>query len=490
MTITPDTNSLRIDALHRRVSALEDAINPSRPAPPDELDPPVAVPPPAGLDMMSDPGNLALRDYIRTLPFARLMPAFPFYLIPTEQECDWIIEGTTAKSQTRGVESINGQYPMARAYEASRLAGVEGKITFGVKGNIGQQMIGYGYGHPGYTTLRFQGEDIDVDIVGLDDEAEMRTTLGGAHGFIESIRFFNIGLRGGAANFVVATIGDAAHETDVGDVVFDGCAWLNDPSWSEGDYAPHTSGLHLGDHRSLILRRHRYEGFRGREHCLYDKSSSHGPTWIVQNDMKGGNRTWFQRRPDPGKNIEPVGDFCVLLNEGDSYGWDHGDDGSSFAGGSAITVWTCPMDRVFIAGNTVRDAKYGCLMLGAQPPSQGNFLNAAGFPIREAWIWDNYFDNSHTGHPVNLPSRSAVAITSVQHAHLGPNTFANGAELVLDNEWGMNAHGIKNGKVTLYGEQYAAMMIQTYRDTPAGRLVTGREKEAMTVPLPPTAAGR
>tara|TARA_R110000782_G_scaffold259110_2_gene349297 strand:+ start:10547 stop:12202 length:1656 start_codon:yes stop_codon:yes gene_type:complete len=446
--------------------------------------------------MHSDPDDQALADYIDSLPFKDKMPAFPYYDVPTRDSCDWIISDRLAESM-HGQPTYHGPEPMAAAYQLSREAGFEGEIMMGVVGNIGNQLIGYGYGSQG-GTLGYKNEagdyeDIQLGIVGLTADAEMRSTLGDKYGFIDSLRCFNIGFRGGYGNFILSTVDhDPSAQGDIGDVLFDGCWWLNRAEWSEGEYPPHTSGLHLGDHRSLILRRHKFAGFRGREHCLYDKSSYAGPSWIVQNDMRGGNRTWFQRRPDPSNNVRPRGAFVVLLNKGDSYGWDHGSDGASFAGGSAITVWTAPDDTVFIAGNKVIDAKYGCLTVTAQPASKGNWFtveNSTGtelpYVVERLYIWDNVFDNGHVGHPPNLPSRNAVSVAAVKELHIGPNEFLNGAVLALPNEWSMRVAGFDNGAVSLYGAEYLNSVNIRSTDgvgeLAVERQMTQLEKEALVV---------
>ena len=35
-----------------------------------------------------------------------------------------------------------------------------------------------------------------------------------------------------------------------------------------------------------------------------------------------------------------------------------------------LTIWTNPDDRTFVFRNEVIDAKYGCLMVGAQTPEE------------------------------------------------------------------------------------------------------------------------
>lgn len=473
-----------IEAKYKRVLAAE---------PPEGPEPPT----------YDDPGDQELAEYIATLPeiMRAKMPAFQFYVIPKEEDCDWIITPNTATS-TKGLGTITGTSPMGRAYQVWRQAGNTGRCTFGVRGAIGPQQIGHGWGHVGVGTIHWRLPDgtydnLDIEIVGLDKYAEMSIGIGNKYGFVDSLRVFNIGLRGGGGNFIVST-SDGDNDGDVydevGDILFDGIWYLNDKDWSPGQYSPHTSAFHLGDHRSLVLRRIKLaadvtgeHSWRGTEHTHYDKSSWTGPTWIVQNNMKGGNRTWFQRRPDIRDNVRPMGDYMVLMNEGDSYGWDHGEGGETFAGGSAMSVWTAPDDRVFVAGNRVADAKYGCLMLGGQGPDRDWYVEdetgqEEPYVIKEAWVWDNYFENAHIGHLPGRPKRNAVALSSVKDLHIGKNTFANDARLCLYNKWAAERHGMDNGTVRLYGD-HSNVHVRKY--DPAidnERELTAVEREALEVP--------
>jgi len=407
-----------------------------------------------------------LAAYVAGLPFADELPPLPDYTKPAADDCDWIWSDETRPGDAYRAWLAEGHAPTET-------------FTIGVEGARGFVRVGHGWGSLGGDTIgtAARTDRISVRLVGLTPDAEVKLSIGHQWALVERLEVHDLGLRGDSSNFIVGTV---LLGIPAGDLVFDGCEFLQGHERSN----PHVSGAHLGDHRSLVVRNHRTSpDLRLREHDFYIKSSTAGPTWIVDNVFGAGNRTWFQRRPGANEgNARPAGPFIVMRNRGDGYGWRHGMDGGSFAGGSAITVWTAPEDKVFVAGNVVLDSKYGCLMVGGQPPEK-NFLNENGFPIQEVWIWDNVFENSQQGRPGNLPKREAASVTGVELVHWGPNDLQRGARLTLNNEWGMNRHGIANGEVRLYDPAIVGDSVYTWdASLQDERPMLQSELEALLVP--------
>lgn len=416
------------------------------PPPPPPVDPPVEPPPPAG----------SLEAYIASLPFAAELPALPTYRKPLRVDCDWIMR---PGGSTRPGDAYRQWLQMGHTTDEV--------FTIGVEGVVENIRVGHGWGSIGGDTIGTQARDdrVRIRLVGLTEDAECKLTIGQQWARVDRLEVHDLGLRGQSSNFIVSTINNGH---PLGDLVFDGCWFL------QGADRPnhHVSGAHLNDHRSLTIRNHKNKaGISFREHCFYLKSSTEGPTWILDSDLGGGNRTWFQRRPDVVGNARPGGPFMVFRNHGDSYGWNHGSDGSSYNGGSAITIWTAPDDSVYVAGNHVRDAKYGCLMIGGQGPGKDHTLPGQ-HPVQRAWVWDNDFENLRG-------DRSCAAISCTGEVHIGPNRFESGRTLLmLDSEWQMSRVGIPNGSVALHDVDLVHVDIRTAFGG-VTRSLTTAEKSAM-----------
>ncbi len=395
-----------------------------------------------------DPPSGSLEEYLASMPFD--VPTFPSYTIPTQEDCEWIIENNVARS-TRGLQDIavtpgDPTYLIGPAYRASIAAGHELPIDFGVRDNAGTAVFGDGWSSPGSWNKRSvfveDFRDMRCRLVGLTPQAEIIVSWGKRWGYVEELGLYNIGLRGPNDSFIIR-----ANE-GIGDLTLDGCWFLT----AENHPDIHTSGMHTDDWRTLIIRNHKYVGTLFDEHPFYLKSSE-GATWIVQNDLRGGNRTGFQIRPgadDPG-NDRPVGPIVIALNVTDKAGFDH----EVFNGGSFLTVWSNPEGNTYVLGNRITDARYGCLSINAQGWYNGkqvDWLNDKGFPIRNVWVWDNVFTNPRA-------QRAAASVTAVERLHFGPNQFT---KLFLNNEWGMKKHGIGNGEVILYDPEILHESVWTY----------------------------
>lgn len=441
-------------------------------------------PPPPPVE--PDPPSDELEAYLASMPFADKIPALPEYRIPTEADCHWVIEAGVARS-TKGLPNIPATEAgdvAGTAYRASMAAGHELPIVFGVVDDGGRMFGGGLWYHSNEFSLTHeiggQWQAIEFEVVGLTDTAEVRLGWGARWGMVEHVGAFNIGLRGASDSFVIRA------NDPVGTVILDGC-WFLPGIREDGSAQNHASGLHMDQWGTAILRRTKWRGKQPgtpginlREHVFYLKSSR-GQTWIVENDLKGGNRTGFQIRPEPANQAEPIGPVVIALNHSDGYGWNHGMSGGSFDGGSAITVWTNPRSDTFVLGNRITDAKYGCLVLAGQDPAR-NWLNENGFPIHEVWVWDNVFENSQQGRPATLPKRGAASVTAVERLHWGPNDLQLGARLTLNSRWGMERHGIANGEVLLYDRGILADDVRTWDASIEDvRPMTVEEREALLV---------
>ena len=188
--------------------------------------------------------------------------------------------------------------------------------------------------------------------------------------------------------------------------------------------------MHIDKWDTLVWRRHRWRGERPdepginlREHSGYLKSSR-GQTWILENDLRGGNRTGFQIRPQRDSNERPVGPVVVAYNRAQGYGWNNGHTPETYDGGSALTIWTNPDDMTFVFRNEITDAKYGCLMVGAQPPEK-NWLNERGFAIGEVFIAENRLENLQG-------DRGAFEVTGVERLHMYANEVQTRLRSMVD----------------------------------------------------------
>ena len=92
----------------------------------------------AGHDWASDDGDIAA--YLAGLPFADELPTFPEYEIPTEEDCEWIVEKGRATS-TRGLDDLTGEFLVGQAYRASIKAGHELPIDIGGRRVCGRRGV-------------------------------------------------------------------------------------------------------------------------------------------------------------------------------------------------------------------------------------------------------------------------------------------------------------------------------------------------------------
>ena len=396
------------------------------------------------------------------LPFA--VPDIPAYDVPGLEDCDWTILDGVASS-TRGLDSYAGPNPVAMAYKASVAAGHTLPITVGVWDNGGTAVPGGQWSKHNTRSISISNGQggylgVSLEVVGLDDSCELEIGWSRSWGHADYIGLFNIGLRGPSDSFVIRA-GDG-----VGRLIMDGCWWLaNQGVKSQG--AHHASGMHVDEWGTLIWRNHKWRGLLPtdpgidlREHSGYLKSCAGKSvegwativipeyevgTWIIGNDLRGGNRTGFQIRPQIGNNPRPVGPIIIGYNYTDGHGWNMGSTPETFDGGSVITTWIGPESPVYVFGNTITNSKYGCFVASGQPSGVG-WLNDDGFPIQSLYLYDNFFENLNG-------DRGCASISAVEDVHLyGGNSFQGAnSDLTFDSAWGMRVNGIANGSVSIHG---------------------------------------
>ena len=415
---------------------------------------------------------------LNDLPFADLLPSFPQYRIPTLDDCHWTIDNGVAQSR-HGLDDIDDEYLVGAAYRASIEAGHVLPIRFCVYDNAGQAVFGGGYSQYGNRSIFVRdGEGylpLEAEFVGLTDTAEMQIGWDVKWGKLEHLGLYNIGLRGPNDSFIIRA------NSGIGTLIIDGCWWLASRSYAPGGEhagSRHASGMHIDKWDTLVWRRHRWRGERPdepginlREHSGYLKSSR-GQTWILENDLRGGNRTGFQIRPQRDSNERPVGPVVVAYNRAQGYGWNNGHTPETYDGGSALTIWTNPDDMTFVFRNEITDAKYGCLMVGAQPPEK-NWLNERGFAIGEVFIAENRLENLQG-------DRGAFEVTGVERLHMYANEVQD--QITFDGRWGINRHGIRTGEIRLYEAGLVERPIHTYDEGAARtRLLSRAEKMGMYV---------
>lgn len=402
------------------------------------------------------------------LPFNAPLP--PEYKIPTEASCHVVIDDYKTNV-------------IAGLYTSHVNKGKDLPFIVGVKGDGGKVWPGGQYSASNDYSIPL--EDVEIEIVGLTDDAEVGVGWSTKYGNCKSIKLFNIGLRGDSDSFVIR-----ANEP-VGTVIMDGCWFLNGTRSSGGEMF-HTSGLHIDNYETLVIANHRnMTGIRFHEHSFYLKSCvGIGPdagTWIVGCNLTGGNRTGFQRRPQQFRdddifvksNAWPRGPFVVAYNYSHDFGWEHDDK----SGGSVITIWTAPDDDVFIFHNTILNARYGCLVLSGQPPHK-DFLNTNGYPIRRAHVYANKLENS-------AGDRGCVSFTGVEDLHLWEDNgfVGDSGDLTLGNPWAMEADAIDNGKITIHGratlDYLLTKNVRTYNPDDWGKYIQMPDEQlsAYLVPL-------
>ena len=429
------------------------------------IDPPIDPPP-------VDPPATGWPD----LPF--YVPPIPAYDVPTIRDCDWTIEDGIASS-TRGLEKVAGlNSPIAEAYRRSIAAGHSLPITIGIWDDGGRAVPGGLWNpHNEISVCIDDGAggwlDIELELVGLDDSCEVALGWSKRWGGAGYIGAFNIGLRGSKDSFIIR-----ANE-GIGRLIIDGCWWLPN-MLAEGMPQNHASAMHIDKWETLIWQNHQFRGLLPsdpgtlvREHSGYLKScvgtGREGGTWIVGNDLRGGNRTGFQLRPQPSDNPRPMGPIVIANNYADGYGWTHGDEPISNDGGACMTAWVGPESPVYVFGNRITDARYACFTVSGQAPDR-NWLSQDGFPVQSVHVYGNTFENARA-------DRGTVSLSATGAVHLYENQITGGSygELAIDSAWNWKINQTLNGTVSIYGQevldQIKAMDVRTYDPDQPGKAV-------------------
>jgi hypothetical protein len=376
--------------------------------PPVPPDPPIIVPPGTYVPDFSE------------FAFAHLIPAWKPHVKPTEADCDWIIDGAGRYADSkRGLARLwwEDKAGIAGACLKESLAAGHGpRVTFGVYGNGGGAWLGGLYDSSGgwadedvcYRQTNGQWANLDVQFVGLSDDAEIDLTWGGEFGFTERLAAFDIGLCGGRYDKntgapVVSTHGIVANNS-CGEIIIDGFWMLYPKGAEDGTWS---AGIHAANWQRLVLRGLKRRGRKPSDpgvlyqgHAFYLKGSgkSGSETWLLENDLRGGNRTGFQRRPgtDEPYLSHPMDTLIVADNFCDSHGYDH----ESEDGGAAFNQWATG-GPTFIVRNRARNCRYMALLSSAQPPytdPQGvtwdrNWYDAEGYALGDIYVDGNDLGN-------------------------------------------------------------------------------------------------
>jgi hypothetical protein len=272
--------------------------------------------------------------------------------------------------------------------------------------------------------------DIRATFVGQTGDAELRgVTLGSSGGFVHELEFRDM--------LLATPHGQRAAVKDVGEwgsILIHRCGLLPDASYPNNyQGAGMKWGIHLSDgqrlHVAECYRAHRHEDgtpVRYQEHWAYLLDVDE--VYFVGNDMSGGNRTGFQIRT-PGSYGTLDGKILVEYNDCNDYGWDWGDN---YNGGSAFTVWE-NLGVTEIRNNRVRNAKYGCLALAQQPPSQQPTLNENGYPIGRVVIHGNDFSNPKG-------DRACASMSATDSLFVYDGAFEGGSkfDIVVDAKTSLN----------------------------------------------------
>ena len=348
---------------------------------------------------------------------------------PRPDQYDWEVEGTTFISQ-RGLGMFQGGY--GEAYRLSREAGVV-NVVFGVKGSTGSARIGGTWGQTGPDVLAYPGDEkASATFVGMTPTSSVHLAFSSVGTTVQAtgdVLAFDIGLRGTPDTFVIRANGGSDH------IQLDGCWFLNPAEWGP-ETTNYASGLHIDGWDTLVIRNHQWRGetpgspgIKFREHPVAYLKSGKTSTLLEFNDMYGGNRTGFQKRPGVQYQPLPTDRLMVRNNYCDNYGSNHefGD------GGAVYTVW-CSSAGTYIYDNVATNFRFQALVISGQDPHINfNFLDS-GNQHNAVYVAGNRFI------PGPLTERNTVSISSVDNLHLdGDNVFEG--RVLLDAQWNYNRNG-------------------------------------------------
>ena len=404
--------------------------------------------------------------------------------IPPAAGCTWIVEPGKATCQRDGtiIEREDGEDIVRALWLYHVEQGWAGPCIVGIKGNGGQAYFGGLYGRRDSWSVcspRDTNRPIDIEVVGLDDRAELTCAWnGGKFSEVERLGLYNIGLRGRDDTFALRCKGP------VGDIVLDGVWGLGDPDvlarTQPGGWT-YSSFMHVDGCRSLVLANLRMRGehsddppLKIREHWLYQKEirvpEDDGPgvgLWLLHNEFANANRTGSQARPELAQQPDgSAGDAVYMGNLSVGLGWEF--DGAD--GGYVLTNWQCQSGRLLFLGNDIRDARYGCIGALTQPPHRA-VLNDHGYAQKQVHLFGNNCSNPRA-------SRDPVIVSGAQELHLwGENTISGERGVVVDNEWNHKYVQILTGKVVHHGPPDERDRLSTW--DPSSRRVVRTTAEAL-----------
>ena len=220
-------------------------------------------------------------------------------------------------------------------------------------------------------------------------------------------------------------------------------------------------GIDLGDGSDYLHIQdcYRLNGARFEEHWAYLKGM--GETYIIRNNIAGGNRTGFQMRSPSPTHLRPHGTILIEGNFARDYGWDW----EPHNGGSCITVWENPDYLTVIRDNEITNARYGCLAVTQQADT---YLNDRGYAHKKVVIEGNKFSNANAERNcASISAANKVVFRGVNSAIGAPhkedwvinsaNSLAQGAKRVGE----VNIKDVPAGNMVEWdGSQYVPLGVE------------------------------
>ena len=238
----------------------------------------------------------------------------------------YIIEGDRVIRQSDGVEIPGEISAGARAVRDAYEQGREGMLTIGIAGPAqGRWAIGGSsskWSPEGVCHLH-ERIPIKLAIIGMTDDAEVTAVrFTNLQTEVHDLQLWNVGIRGNPDPYIMKGIGE------VGLLLLDGCWWLPHLGYISNG-AMHRSGWTTSQgFDAVIVRNHkRKTDLLLEEHDFYFKGGGPGGMGsyklggmiaLLDNELGGGNRTWFQIRPHsdstaPGGSGTPSQEGPVLI---------------------------------------------------------------------------------------------------------------------------------------------------------------------------------
>jgi len=341
---------------------------------------------------------------------------------------------------------------LTKAYYEARSRGVAAPVI-GIRGDGGS--VSFADGSKWSADLIGNNDEhVSITLVALDPDAKIRIShLGRKYGVIDQLRIIGLGIQGRASdvNFIIRQTGR------VGQLILDGHRWIPAQDAS-GEDIVHVSAMSMDHGWDQLVLRDRRPGGLFKEHSLaYLKGGK--ATWILNNDLDGGNRTGTQIRPHIAYLNQPYtephnGPLVIMGNRSLGFGYEH----SAPSGGSVLTVWQNWGDT-WILNNSIEDARYGCVAVSEQSADR-NHLNANGYPIGRVFFGGNTC--------LNLGGdREAVSISGCEEFHWLPGNDV--AKLHFNPAWAQTVGAaIGVGTIFDYTSGFGgAQVVSSFTEMPA-----------------------